>query len=98
MDIKEMEKILSKALCRVNAAEDPECIGYWLGQIADLFRDIGEEGRAEIVRRMFEMKGFDMTETPKPNVGEFYLIAMQAARRRITGRAETLRNPEHPCQ
>lgn len=73
----------SKAMCIVNVATDIDCALYWLDQLTSVLNEIGEDGRSKLTKHMFELLGFDMSES-KPNVGEFYLSALLSIRNRLS--------------
>lgn len=86
------------ACCFARFEMEPSLALYWLEQIIRLMSDIGEAGRSEVVRRMFEMKGFDMTELQETNVGEYYLAALMAIRERIKAAPDICQSPGTACQ
>lgn len=86
-----MQDLKPEALCFANVANDPDCALYWLDQLTDHLEHIGEDGRSEIVRRMFELQGVDMNDCPKPNVGEYYLISLLAIRKRLSDASPPVR-------
>ena len=79
-----MEDIMGEGFCIVNVAENPVCAYYWLEQLVDMLKAIGEDGRSEVVKRMFELRGVDMSDCQAPNVGEFYLVALMSIKKRLS--------------
>lgn len=79
-----MEGIMPEAFCYINVAENVDCALYWLDQIIGMLESIGEEGRSEVVKRMMELRGVDMSGYEKPNVGEFYLVSLLAIKKRLS--------------
>lgn len=79
-----MQDIMPEAFCFVNVAERPECALYWLGKLIGMLEAIGEDGRSKVFKQMAELMGFDMSDCEKPNVGEYYFLALQAIEKRLS--------------
>lgn len=79
-----MQDIMPEGFCIVNVAENPVCAYYWLEQLVGMLESIGAEGRSEVVKRMFELRGVDMSDCQAPNVGEFYLVALASIKKRLS--------------
>lgn len=70
MDIKEELAIEDALVC--------------LNKLLEMLEAIGEEGRMELFRQLAEKMGFDMSNCKKPNVGEFYYLALVSIRNRLS--------------